>query len=391
MFLNKSSDDLGGVTGTTGKSIGMADPPKLHKTIKGQAVLFAVLIGIRVLIAGVVLFPEKILFTIVVAICASIFMRYLCSNIWSTKGMIATQFMLSLICSDLVCFLVWLCVDKPQTGVMFLLWMTGAVALVFMSVLMLYGVINERIIVRHSLEISSAKLEREYRIAVLSDIHYATIQNKSILEKAVQRINDEQPDAIMILGDIAEEHTPGERIPELFDILARLKSEYGTFFVHGNHDRQEKLHNENRTYTDEEFNMLMKRAGITCIDDQQKELNSDLVIIGREDFSFGNRKTVEELFLNVPDNHFVIVMEHQPIDCEKIAEAGAELCLAGHYHGAQNWTNNIIYRLSDIPYDGYYRFGELVLYVNAGIAGSKYPIRTHSHNEYLMVHCKRSR
>ena len=391
MFFTKNSKGFGDATGSSGKSTGMVDPPKLHKTIVGQAVFFAVLIGIRVLIAGAVLFPGKTPLIILMALCASFLMRCLCANIWETKGMIASQFMLSLICSDLLCFLVWICVGKPQTGVLFLLWMAGTAAVVFLSALMLYGVVNENIIVRHSLEISSAKLKRDYSIAVISDIHYATIQKKNVLEKAVQRINDERPDVIMILGDIAEEHTPGEMIPELFGILGKFRSVYGTFFVHGNHDRQEKLHNEDRTYTDEEFNMLMKRAGIKCIDDQQKELNSDLVIIGREDFSFGNRKTVEELFSDVPENRFVIVIEHQPTDCEKIAETGAELCLAGHYHGAQNWTNNIVYSLSDIPYNGCYHFGEMLLYVNAGIAGSKYPIRTHSHNEYLMVHCKRSR
>ena len=364
----------------------MDNPPKLHKIIKWQSVIFAVLLGMRVLLAGFFLFPGKGLPAALAALCAAFLMRYLCANIWATKGMISMQFMVSLIVSDLVCFLIWICAGRPAAGLFLSLWMSGAAAVLATGLFFLYGLINERNVVRHSLEITSPKLQREYRIAVLSDIHFATIQKESALRSVVQRINAEAPDAVLLAGDIAEENTPGEKLPELFVLLGKLESSYGTFFVHGNHDRQEKLSPEERTYSDEEFNRLMRKAGIVCLDDERKELNDDILLIGREDYSVEDRKNVSQLLSQRDPNRFAIVMEHQPTDCSEIAGAGVELCLAGHYHGAQNWTNNIVYRLSDIPYDGYYQKGKMILYVNAGIAGSKYPIRTHSHNEYLMVY-----
>jgi len=41
-----------------------------------------------------------------------------------------------------------------------------------------------------------------------------------------------------LCGDIVEEGTTRESMQEAFQVLGKLESTYGTYFVYGNHDRQ---------------------------------------------------------------------------------------------------------------------------------------------------------
>jgi len=373
----------------------MYSTKSLFKVIKCQTILLGVIFGVHSAIAFKLLFGDTlslklgggtIVIALLVGLVLGLLMAWLCSDIWASKGVIAINFMMSLIVSDVFAFIIWkLLLNEDRESRFFGLWVDGAFTLVFLLLLIIYGCFNEVKVVRHTLSCHSPKVQREFKIAFLSDIHFSTIQPEKILTQTVEKINAEEPDMVLITGDIAEEKTPGDRLPVLFDTLAGLKSRHGTFFVHGNHDKQEKLHGVGRTYTDEEFDSLMEKAGIRCIDDELVVLDGGIALQGRKDYSYKDRMSVEDIAKGLPQDKFIIVMEHQPAECEELAAAGTDLCLAGHLHGAQNWTNNIIYKLAGMYYDGLYKVGGMPLYVNAGLTGSKYPVRTHSHCEYVMI------
>lgn len=373
----------------------MYSTKSLFKVIKCQTILMGVIFGLRAAVAFDALFGPALslkyyrgtfAIALFVGLTLGLVMAWLCSNIWATKGMLAIHYMVSLIVSDAAAFIIWKLMLKGNRESMFFgLWMDGAFSVIFFMLLMVYGFFNVRKVVRHTLSCHTPKIQREFRIAFLSDLHFGTIQPEEILMQTVERINAEEPDMVLITGDIAEEATPGDRLPVLFDMLAGLKSRHGTFFVHGNHDRQEELHGEGRTYTDAEFDSLMEKAGIKCIDDELIVLDGGIALQGRNDYSYKDRMSVEDVAKGLPKDKFTIVMEHQPIECEELAKAGADLCLAGHLHGAPNWTNNIVYKLSRMYYNGLYKVGDMQLYVNAGLTGSRYPVRTHSHCEYVII------
>ncbi|MBR5930690.1 MAG: exonuclease SbcCD subunit D [Lachnospiraceae bacterium] len=85
----------------------------------------------------------------------------------------------------------------------------------------------------------------------LSDLHLGKRVNefslmedqKDILNKIIQIIDDEQPDAVLIAGDVYDRAVPSAEAVELFDsFLVRLaKRRQETFIISGNHDSPERL------------------------------------------------------------------------------------------------------------------------------------------------------
>ena len=90
----------------------------------------------------------------------------------------------------------------------------------------------------------------------LSDLHLGKRVNefsmledqKDILQKIIKIIDDEQPDAVLIAGDVYDKSVPSAEAVELFDRflveLADRKQE--TFIISGNHDSPERLSFANR-------------------------------------------------------------------------------------------------------------------------------------------------
>ena len=354
--------------------------------------------------------------TIIAGIAVLILVRFLTGNMWKPKGMLSLTFMFSLIVSDIAVIIINL-ITEPVSGcvlffpgfdlflsaekfnavkdslacggALYLIWICGGIGLITWGIMMLCGYINETRVKATEYKIESDKISGCATVCVISDIHFGTIQKKDTLARHIDIINNYKPDIILLAGDIAEEHTSGEDMAELFVLLSRLKSKYGTYFVHGNHDKQQKLTAKERSYSDEAFDSAMKNAGIICLDDDHIDLQNNVTIIGRNDYTEKSRKSIDELLKDTDPLSYRILLEHQPEEYEESAAAGIDLHITGHYHGAQNWPNNILYRLADIKYLGMYHIGNMKLLVNAGFTGSQYPIRTHSKCEYLIINLNR--
>ncbi len=97
----------------------------------------------------------------------------------------------------------------------------------------------------------------------LSDLHlgkrlneFSLIEDqKYILTKIINVIDDEKPDAILIAGDIYDKSVPSAEAVELFDdfVVRLAKRSLQVFVISGNHDSAERLAFGNR---------LMDRSGI---------------------------------------------------------------------------------------------------------------------------------
>lgn len=333
---------------------------------------------------------------IAVSLAALALVRFLTGNMWKLKGMLSLTFMFSLIVSDIAVVTVSLVSRSISgnglflSGSLYTVWICCGIGLAAWGLLMLYGYINEKHVKATEYTFCSEKIKEDLRICVMSDIHFGTIQKKDTLAKHIEIINSYKPDIILLAGDVTEERTSGEDMSELFRHLSKLSSRYGTYFVHGNHDKQQKLTAKERTYTDEEFDRAMKEAGIHCLDDDCVKLRENVTVIGRNDYTEKKRAGLETLLKETDPSSYRILFEHQPEEYKDCAAAGIEMHITGHYHGAQNWPNNILYKLADIKYLGIYRIGEMKLLVNAGFTGSAYPIRSHSKCEYLIINLKKS-
>lgn len=358
------------------------NPPKLYYLIKVNAVLCALYFGFRaaVLLDYCTDTPAAAIAAVFVVCALAGF--YLSVNIWSRKGLLFMSFMLMLAVTDIICLVIAGLFGGFENRPFMILWLGGVFGITAFDLFVFYGFYNERRVVKNTLTVTSPKLHEQCRLAVLSDLHFGTIQPDKVLTDTIQKINSEKYDGVILTGDIVDEHTSKEGMKILFTELSKLESTYGTFFVHGNHDRQECIKGD-RTFTDNEFDTLMKEAGIRNIDDTVVDLGDSIQLIGRKDYSFDDRMDVSALLAGSDPSKFRIVAEHQPSECEELSEQGVDVCLSAHYHGAQNWPNNLIYRLAGLRFMGEYRIGGMILYVNSGLAGSKHRIRTHGHCEYL--------
>ena len=247
------------------------------------------------------------------------------------------------------------------------------------------GAINARNIVRTEYAVSTEKSMRAegYKIALLSDAHYGKAKNKKDLEKLAASLSAQNLDSVILCGDIVDEDTTNAQMNEIFSILGRVKSAYGSYFIFGNHDTQP--HNKKPRFTKAELVAVLERNGITALEDEAVALGDDILLVGRRDRT-EKRKSVEELLSGADRSKYLICADHAPYDFKRKAAAGVDLQLSGHTHGGQLFpvgTAMALFRIGDMVY-GKKQVGKMTAITTSGITGS-HLLRTQGKSEYAII------
>ena len=111
------------------------------------------------------------------------------------------------------------------------------IVLVVGIVLLTYSSLETRWIKITPVTIESPDIPSSFdgkRIVFVSDIHHGVALSKERVRKLVERINNLQPDIVILGGDYVSEEE--KYIEPVFTELGKLKSNYGVFGVMGNHD-----------------------------------------------------------------------------------------------------------------------------------------------------------
>lgn len=244
-----------------------------------------------------------------------------------------------------------------------------------------YGNLHYNNKVRVPLELKSQKpLPRAYRVVMASDLHLGYHNTRSELARWVNLINAEQPDFILIAGDIID----GSIRPLMEEGMAaefrRLKAP--VYASLGNHEY----------YAGEpQAQQFYQEAGIHLLIDDYAVVDSSIVIIGRDDRTNMRRKPVKDLVASVGQRlpaaraMYTIVLDHQPYHLERAEAAGVDFQLSGHTHRGQVWP---ISWITDRIYEcswGSHQRGATRYYVSSGIGiwGGKFRIGTQS--EYVVA------
>ncbi|MBQ9667942.1 MAG: metallophosphoesterase [Prevotella sp.] len=254
---------------------------------------------------------------------------------------------------------------------------TIAVTLGLFAVFLL-GNIRYRHKVRVPLSMTTAKhLERPVRLVLLSDLHVGYHNPRKELARWVDMINAEQPDAVLIAGDIID----GSLRPLVEERMAEefRRIEAPVYACLGNH---EYISGEPRA---EQF---YREAGITLLRDSAATLGR-LTIIGRDDRSNPRRRPIAELLEKAPsaEGRFTVLLDHQPYHLEEAEQAGIDFQLSGHTHHGQVWP---ISWITDALYEcafGEHQRGQTRYYVSSGLGiwGGKYRIGTRSEFVVLRI------
>ena len=210
------------------------------------------------------------------------------------------------------------------------------------------------------------------RVGVLSDLHAgAPHAGRKAIRRAVERLNGETPDAMLLLGDFSDAHPLwGGRLPptDIAAELANLRSPLGTFAVLGNHD-----------WTGARFAMwnALADAGIEVLENRAVRAG-DVFVAGLADLR-SRRPNLPGTLETVPPGAPVILLAHDP-DVFPFVPHRVALTLSGHLHGGQ--VAIPVLRLPALPsrYGERFARGHIVeegrhLYVTSGLGTSGLPLR----------------
>ena len=266
------------------------------------------------------------------------------------------------------------------------IYQVGVIPILCVLVILGYGYWNMKDVHKTHYTVTTHKtMTHDYRIAFLSDLHFGNTMNKLELEKYCQDISLQNPDIVILGGDIVDEHTTYQEMKDAFEALGQIKNQYGIYFIYGNHDQALYLNSPH--FTPSQLKESIEEHHISILLDSQVKIQNELTIIGRQDRSLGERANSQHLIKNVNQENFIFMLDHQPVDLQNNNELHVDLQLSGHTHGGQMFPVGLITSVlgfGEMNY-GYREMSEMKVIVSSGIAGWGYPLRTGSHSEYVII------
>ncbi|MDP2789538.1 MAG: metallophosphoesterase [bacterium] len=205
---------------------------------------------------------------------------------------------------------------------------------------------------------------RGQKIVQLSDIHLGPVHRQIFLQDVVQQVNDQQPAAIFITGDLFD--GGGRDLNALAEPLQDLRSTNGTYYITGNHE----------TYVGVERSLAaIKNLPLTILRDQIVDV-AGIQVLGI-DYPIGTTtKDVTPLLEKLEPAKPSIVLWHEPKYVGQIKNAGVNLLLAGHTHDGQLWPFGTITKwVYKGFHDGLHTEGTFNEYTSPGVGSWGPPMR----------------
>ena len=195
--------------------------------------------------------------------------------------------------------------------------------------------------VTEELVFSSSKIKEPAVLVFLSDLHDNTFGEKN--EKLLKEIKRIHPDAVLIGGDTMVTK-PGRadlsRTKELLQGISRLS--FPVFYANGNHEQ--RMQRDRGVYGSmyDEFRKLLEEYQVNYLQNKTVQWRDDIAVSGvdiawkyYQDFhpdsmvpSYLTRRLGK-----AESERFQILLAHSPLFFDAYAGWGADLSLAGHFHG----------------------------------------------------------
>jgi hypothetical protein len=167
-----------------------------------------------------------------------------------------------------------------------------------------------------------------YTIAQISDLHIDSWLGRERLEDVVAKVNQQEPDVVVITGDFVSEDLP-ENTGNLIAALRLLEARDAIAAVTGNHDYDANVDN---------VRSVMEESNIHDLSNHVLTLergDTYLHIAGVDDPMEG-KPDLDEVLRRLPDEGAAILLAHEPDFADKAAATGRfDLQLSGHSHGGQ--------------------------------------------------------
>ncbi|MFT4221933.1 metallophosphoesterase [Dysgonomonas sp.] len=252
----------------------------------------------------------------------------------------------------------------------------------FVALLMLCGYLKYQWKVRVDLPVNIYKTigdsisSKSLRIVAISDLHLGYGIGKGEFEKWVDLINSENPDIVLIAGDIIDNSVRPLNEGNFAGSFHKIKAPMGVYACPGNHEYISGLTGSLD---------FIGKAGIHMLRDSVALVDSSFYVIGRDDRSNKGRRPLKDLVANLDKSKPIILLDHQPYNLEETEANGIDIQLSGHTHQGQIWPISLITKQLYEKDHGYIKKGNANIYVSSGIGiwGGKFRIGTQS--EYVVI------
>ncbi|WP_031515680.1 metallophosphoesterase [Desulfofalx alkaliphila] len=215
--------------------------------------------------------------------------------------------------------------------------------LIVLGLLLACGLWNARNIERVPYDVvinKEAGNFEELKIVLVADLHLDHINNKRRLEKIVAKINESEPDLVLLAGDLVDTDLNYFKEQQMDKTLQKIQSKYGVYGVPGNHEY----------YNSADINDLMSAiegGNVKMLRDEYVKVQDSFYIVGRDDLTVGQmhgagRKNLSSLMKDFDKKLPIILIDHQPLFLKESQENGVDLHLSGHTHGGQLFPNHLI-------------------------------------------------
>jgi hypothetical protein len=254
---------------------------------------------------------------------------------------------------------------------------TSTVLLISLFVIFLWGNIQYHHKQRVELSLTTEKaLPKPMKLILISDLHLGYHNPRKELHRWIDLFNAENPDLVLIAGDIIDMSIRPLDEEQMHEEFKRLKAP--VYACLGNHEYYSSEPAAQRFY---------REAGIRLLQDSMTSLGS-LTIIGRDDRTNMYRKQLKDILAvgqTFIGRHYTILLDHQPYHLEEAEQNGIDFQFSGHTHYGQVWPISWITRsVYECAY-GEHQRGNTQYYISSGIGiwGGKYRIGTQS--EYVVL------
>lgn len=242
----------------------------------------------------------------------------------------------------------------------------GSVVVGVVALTVLIGHINAKSIRINNINLQINKQiegNKTLTILMVSDVHLGAVIGEKGEKKLLQIVEEQQPDLVLLCGDIIDGNIASLRRKNLGKHLQQMKAPLGVFAVSGNHEYIDNI---------ELAIDFLENCNIKVLQDQAITLSNGIQIVGRKDrqskYSINDTPPLplKNLISNLDTARPIIVMKHQPNQLNEAAKNAVDLHLSGHTHHGQLWPINYITQsLFEVSY-GYKKINNTHFYVSSG-------------------------
>lgn len=214
-----------------------------------------------------------------------------------------------------------------------------AILVILVCAITMIVIVDGNRFVTRQYTVYSEKIDKEYTIALLADMHNKQYGKDNY--KLIGAIREMNPDFITCVGDMLTAR-PGKDTDKALSLFSYLK-EFPVYYSLGNHEFRMKIYTEDYGDAYEAYVRKLTEMGVKvlendCADIPDSSIRIQGLMIGREYY-----KRFEHISMDVEyirsltgkkdDSKYEILLAHNPEYFPSYAEAKADLILSGHVHG----------------------------------------------------------